>query len=317
MEHKYIKLVHNNPKHNEWFVVNWCLGNTCNYECSYCPSNLHNGSIKWPELESIKNFIDLVVKQTAPRKVYFEFTGGEVTLYKHFIEICQHVTQQGAKVGLISNGSRTLRWWEENKQYFDHVCLSFHPEFADAEHFQKVAEILHNDVRTHVNIMMSPEKFDYCYAVANKIKNLGNISMALQPLIHDFGDTLFDYTEQQQLIFNKQHELITKHIKFTKNFDYYRGAMRMVAPDGSEVVSSAHRFISEKTNDWSGWSCYAGVEQIIIDLGGRIYRGWCRVGERIGSIFDENLVLPTEPVLCNKTMCHCNFDIMSTKVVNS
>jgi MoaA/NifB/PqqE/SkfB family radical SAM enzyme len=274
---------------------------------------LHNGSIRWPDINKVKNFIKRVVDQVAPRKVYFEMTGGEVTMYRHFIEICQYCTELGAKVGLISNGSRTHRWWEESKPYFDHVCLSFHPEHADADHFIEVVKILHHDVRTHVNIMMSPEKFDFCYAVANKVKNLGDISMALQPLIHDFGDKVFDYTSSQQRVFDMQHELIVKHIKYTKSFDYYRGAMRKVYEDGNTVVSSAHRFISEKTNDWSGWKCFSGVEQIIVDLGGNVYRGWCKIGNRIGHVMDDELIVPTDPIICTKKMCHCNFDIMSTK----
>ena len=309
----YIKLIHSNENHNDWFVVNWCLGNTCNYSCSYCPPNLHNGKIPWPELDRVKRFIKRVVDQVAPRKVYFELTGGEVTMYKHFEEVCRYCTELGAKVGIISNGSRTLRWWEENKHLFDHVCLSSHPEHADTDHFVNVIKILNNDVRTHVNIMMSPEKFDHCYAVANRVKELGNISMALQPLIHDFGDTLFDYTPEQKVIFDKQHELITKHVKWSRSFDYYRGAMKKVYENGQTQISSAHRFISDNSNDWSGWKCYSGVEQIIVDLGGRIYRGWCKLGNMIGRVDDENLVIPTEPIVCSKTMCHCNFDIMSTK----
>ena len=54
MEHKYFKIEHSNPIHNDWFVVNWCLGNTCNYKCSYCPSSLHDGSNRWPTLDSVK-----------------------------------------------------------------------------------------------------------------------------------------------------------------------------------------------------------------------------------------------------------------------
>ena len=309
----YIRLEHSNPLHNEWFVVNWCLGNTCNFECSYCPEDLHNGTNPWPDPDVIKNFI-LQVKAAHPtKKLYFEFTGGEVTLYKHFIDICKFCTEQGVRVGFISNGSRTLRYWQENKQYFEHVCLSFHPEFAEEEHFINVVKELHNDIRTHVNIMMSPEKFDYCYAVANKIKNLGNISMALQPLVVDFGEVLYEYNDFQKKVFEKQHELIVKHIKHTKQFDYYRGAMRMVDTAGNHKVAGAHRFISEKANDWSGWKCYAGVEQLIVDMDGTIRRGWCKVGENIGNIHDATLLLPTEPVVCNKTMCHCNFDIMCTK----
>jgi MoaA/NifB/PqqE/SkfB family radical SAM enzyme len=313
MEHKYIRLEHANPDHADWFVVNWCLGNTCNYKCSYCPTALHDSSVRWPELAVIKNFIMNVKAQHPGKQLYFEFTGGEVTMYKHFIEVCQFCKEQGVKVGLISNGSRTVRYWEENKQYFDHVCLSFHPEFADPEHFIEIVKTINQDIRTHVNIMMSPEKFDFCYDVANRVKDLGDISMALQPLIHDFGDTLYDYTDAQKEIFSKQHELIVKHIKHTKQFDYYRGAMRAVNDQGQSMIAGAHRFISNKTNDWSGWKCYAGVEQLIVDMDGTVRRGWCKVGENIGNIYDRFLKLPKAPVICPKTMCHCNFDIMCTK----
>jgi MoaA/NifB/PqqE/SkfB family radical SAM enzyme len=313
MDHDYIRIEHSKEEHNDWFVVNWCLGNTCNYECSYCPASLHDGSNKWPEPNVIKNFIAKVKDHYFHKNIYFEFTGGEVTLYKHFTEICQYCSDLGIKVGLISNGSRTLRWWEENKQFFDHVCLSYHPEFADEKHFLSVVKLLHKDLRTHVNIMMSPEKFDSCYAVANKIKNLGNISMALQPLIHDFGTELYDYNDFQKKIFAKQHELITKHIKFEKDFAFYRGAMKVVLPDGSGKVVAPHHFIHLKINDWSGWNCYAGIEQLIVDMDGSIYRGWCREGDAIGKIDDPTIELPVEPILCTKTMCHCNFDIMCTK----
>lgn len=314
MDKQVIRIEHGNPNHKDWFVVNWCLGNTCNFSCSYCPEGLHNGSIRWPELHHVTNFILKLKNQYPDKKFYFEFTGGEVTMYRHFIELCEFCASNGVKVGLISNGSRTIRYWEENKKYFDHVCLSYHPEFSEVDHFVDVVKLLHNDVRTHVNIMMSPEKFDECYGVATKVKNIENISMALQPLIHDFGDTLYDYNEFQKKIFDKQHELIVKHIKYTKSFDYYRGAMRKVYDDGSEMPASAQRFINEKTNDWSGWSCYAGLEQLIVDMDGSYYRGWCKVGGKIGKITDAHINLLTEPITCTKTMCHCNFDIMCTKV---
>jgi MoaA/NifB/PqqE/SkfB family radical SAM enzyme len=313
MNHEYIRLEHAEPDNNNWFSVNWCLGNTCNFACSYCPTSLHNGSVKWPELDTIKSFISKVKNHHQDKGIYFEFTGGEVTVYKHFIDVCKFCTELGIKVGFISNGSRTLRYWEKNREYFDHVCLSFHSEFADPDHFIEVIKILHNDIRVHVNIMMSPEKFDYCFEFANRVKDLGNVSMALQPLIHDFGDTLYDYTDEQKAVFENQSQLLTRHIKFDKKFTYYRGAMRMVMQDGTTKVQAAHKFIADKTNDWSGWKCYAGVEQLIVDMDGSIHRGWCKVGKVIGHINDADLRLPKTPILCNKIMCHCNYDIMATK----
>jgi len=310
---KYIKLVHNEPHCEDWFVVNWCIGNTCNYSCSYCPSGLHDGSKGWPDPNTVKQFIAKIAEQTFPKKIYFEFTGGEVTLWKHFIDICQFCNDLNIKIGLISNGSRTIRYWEENKQYFDHICLSFHPEEADPKHFMEVIKTVHKDLRTHVNIMMSPDKFDECYVLATKIKDLGDLSMALQPLIHDFGDTLYDYTPTQNKIFEKQYDLIVKPIKFTKHFDFYRGVMKKIYTDQSEEVISGHRCIVEKSNNWFNWDCYAGVEQIVVDMDGEIFRGWCKEGGSLGHISDRDFHIPRDPVICGKTMCHCNFDIMCTK----
>lgn len=317
MNNIYTKIEHSTDAHNEWFVMQWCLGNTCTYSCSYCPPGLHNGSMKWPDVNKIKAFITRVKDHYYPKKLYFEFTGGEVTVYPEFLELCQFCKDMDVRIGLITNGSRSVRWWEENKHLFDHVCISFHPEEADPEHFIEVVNTLHDVVRTHVNIMMDPSKFDYCYDVAKRVKELGNISMALQTLIHDFGEVLYDYTEYQQDIIARQYELIVKDIKHTKSFEYYRGAMRVTYPDGSNERISPHSFISNKTNNWSGWDCYAGVEQLIVDMDGRIYPGWCKVGGPIGHINDTELNLPTKPILCTKTMCHCNFDIMSTKILNS
>jgi MoaA/NifB/PqqE/SkfB family radical SAM enzyme len=313
MERRYIKLVHADQTHNEWFVVNWCLGNTCNFACSYCPSILHNGSKKWPELEDIKSFI-LKVKETHPnKKLYFEFTGGEVTLYKNFLEIAQFCKSLGIHIGLISNGSRTLRYWKENKKYFDHICVSFHPEFSKKEHFLDVINCLSGSLRTHVNVMMSPSYFDICKSLVEDIIKIDNISVALQPLIVDFGDQLYDYSEEQMQYINNQ-DFLTRTIKHTVTFENYRGKMKRVFPDGTGKSVSVHQFISRETNNWQGWNCYAGVEQIIVDMDGSVYRGWCKVGGSIGKIWDQQLQLYDNPVICDKDFCHCNFDIMSTKI---
>ena len=44
--------------------------------------------------------------------------------------------------------------------------------------------------------------------------------------------------------------------------------------------------------------------------------GWCRVGGSLGNMKDpDNIAWPVDPVICNKSYCHCNFDIMSKKVL--
>lgn len=309
----YDKLEHFNVDHADYVVVNWCVGNTCNYRCSYCPDFLHSGSVPWPDLDVTIEFCKKVISHYKGKKLYFEFTGGEVTMWNGLIPLSLFLKEHGCKVGIISNGSRSLDFWNKIMPAIDHVCLSFHPEFSKDKHFTEVVQLCSQNIRTHVNIMMSPDKFNACYALATDIKNIKNISLALQPLVIDFGSQLYDYTSSQKDILDRQHDLVTKYITHDKKFDYFRGAMAMIAKDGKRIPKSPQRFISSSENNWQGWHCYIGVEQIVIDADGNIFRGWCLVGGKIGHVTDSDLLLPSTPVLCTKTMCHCNLDIMATK----
>jgi hypothetical protein len=310
-------LIHNNPDHSEWFVVNWCLGNTCNFSCTYCPEILHDGSNAWPELDVLKKFISRVYQQKPGKKLAFEFTGGEVTVYKHFEELCDFIKLRGGAVLFISNGSRTLRFWEGMKDKADHVCLSYHAEEGDPDHFFEVVKTLHTNMQVHVNVMMHPNHWPDCMNLAERIVDVPGVTIAIQPLIHDFGDKVFDYEPWQQVVFEEQYKLFQKRIKplegESKGFSV-RGAMREIERGKPKKVVQPHILISENKNDWSGWSCAAGVEQIIVDMDKTVWRGWCREGGLIGKIDDPDLTLPNDWVDCSKKFCHCNFDIMCTKL---
>ena len=316
----YNVLDHTHDSCRDWVVVNWNLGNKCNYTCSYCPDVLHDGSYGWNEFDVVIAFINKVIEHYAPRKIYFEFTGGEVTVWKHFMDMAQYIKEQGHDVGFISNGSRTVRWWNKNKEWFDHVCLSWHPEHADLEHYLEVVKLMSDTCRTHTNVMLhnDPELFAKGVILAERLRDeCTNISMALQPLIHEFGTVRFDYTEEQLEIIEQQHELYGAKVKHTKEYNIYRGSMDMIdTVNDLKQSSSAQRFIADNTNNWSGWDCLAGVEQIVIDYNGAVMRGWCKVGGAYGNIKNPNNIAfwrLEKPIRCNKDYCHCNFDIMCKK----
>lgn len=317
----YNRLDHHHESAKDWVVVNWNLGNMCNFKCSYCPSILNDGSFGWNDYEVIRSFIDACVEHYHPRRVYFEFTGGEVTLWKDFVKTAEYIKGIGHDVGFISNASRTIRWWEQHKDKFDHVCLSFHAEHSDPEHFLKVVEIMSKVCRTHVNVMMhyDPALWPVCQDVAERVISISDISLALQPLIIDFGEELYKYTDEQIEYIDKQWHLLGSKIIHTRDHskNLYRGSMDMIDDvNGLTQNSSAHRFINDKTNNWKGWDCWAGIEQIVIDFDGSIMRGWCRVGGHFGNIKRPEMIRwPDKPIRCNKSMCHCNFDIMTKKVL--
>ena len=313
--HDYVALEHGNINNLDYIVVNWCVGNSCNFACSYCPTYLHDASTPWPEIDQVKRFCTHIIDTHPNKKIYFEFTGGEVTVWPHFLELCIFLKQSGAFVGFISNGSRTRRWWEKALGHFDHVCLSFHSEFAKPDHFREIVELISTHAQTHVNIMMLPDRFDQCYELAQSLLSIPDISIGLQPLIVDLKDTLFAYTEEQSAILNNNYELISKHIRRTKEHKSFvvRGVMAQVYSDDNKRIVPAHTLITDSTNNWYGWKCYSGVEQIAVDMQGHVYIGWCIQDGPIGNIRDNNFQLPSKPVICKKTMCHCVFDIMSTK----
>ena len=310
---EYHKLEHEHQFAKDTVVVNWCLLNSCNYKCSYCPPYLHSGSAGRPDYDEVTKFCSSVIQHNEDKNVYFEFTGGEVTYWLDFYDLVQFLkSHDNVYVGVISNGSRNLGWWDDIKTQLDHACLSFQPEFSNRHHYIELAQLISSHMRTHVNLMMHPAYFDLCIEVVEEIvKVVPNVSIALQPLLVDFKDELYEYTQEQSEIIDKQFELYGSKVKWDTDRPIFRGSMKLVGEE-IEMTSSSHRFISEGVNRWKGWRCYAGVEQIVVDTDGRIWRGWCLEGGSLGYI-EDYVHLPEKPIICSRDYCHCNFDIMCTK----
>ena len=188
-------------------------------------------SVDYDEAET---FCSRVINHYDNKKLYFEFTGGEVTMWKHFPRLAEFLKSNGADVGLISNGSRTLRWWREHKKLFDNVSISYHPEQADLEHLVEVFTEIRRDLKTHCNVMMHPKKefFDKGIKLAKKIVRLSDITLALQPLIIDFQTDLYEYTDEQMEIIDNQVKLFCNKIRYSKEWPIYRGHMVAVNSDG-------------------------------------------------------------------------------------
>src|SRR4051812_1655542 len=102
----YKRLDHGQKSYSDYFVINWCFFSICNYSCSYCPTSLHDGKSRGLPIETVKEFCLKVLQAKKDKKVFFEFTGGEMTYYKSFVELFQFLKDQGAETGIISNGGR-------------------------------------------------------------------------------------------------------------------------------------------------------------------------------------------------------------------
>jgi organic radical activating enzyme len=314
----YMTLDHALDSSKEYFIVNWTLNNICNFSCSYCLPKLYDGSVKGVDLEVTKAFIARILILKKDKKVVFKFTGGEITYYPQIKELFSYIKENGGYTAIITNGSRSLEWWQEHYSLIDHACLSFHSEKGQTEHFYNVVSYLYNKIPVHINIMMIPEKFNDLLSFAKKLSSeIEGIGVAIQALFENFNGKIYPYNEEQIEILKKPDLKFATNLHFHQpeglKHNSFRGMMKKILKDGQEVTVSPEQLITNQENSWFGWYCMAGVENLVVGMDGSVRRGVCKMGGLVGFIQDPNLLLPTEAITCLVKRCTCAFDIMSTK----
>jgi MoaA/NifB/PqqE/SkfB family radical SAM enzyme len=156
------KIIKIEPIH-QYFNVNWMLGSFCNYNCSYCPDELHDTTSK-PH--------DLATMQTVWRNIYnkskhlqlpykISFTGGEVTANKQFLPLIEWLRSNYPEIttiGITTNGSASVTYYLKLAKVVESISFSTHSEFmVESEFFDKAIKINEVMIRPeksfHVNVM--------------------------------------------------------------------------------------------------------------------------------------------------------------------
>ncbi len=306
------KLVrHANPAHAKTVLVDWMIGNSCNHACSYCPSNLHDGTLRWQDARLIRDMFRQLHRHYVlglGQTVWLQFTGGEPTMHPQIVPLLSAATDQGFKVSLISNGNRTLRFWERVAGHLDAAILTYHSEFVDHAHFVEVAGFLAQSMPVHINVTLPPETFDTVFASAEEIgERIPDASISLKPLRKDFGDTLYPYSPDQLKRLETRITSIDREAETVP-----RTVMVREFPSGAYDIRRANAMIVAGQNRWKGMICSAGIESLRIHGDGSVTRAVCAADGRIGGL-GEQLDLPTSPVKCPRKACACVADILITK----
>ncbi len=308
-----VAIEHSDGSSSHYTHVEWMLGNSCTYACSYCPAKLHDGSIPWLDYDQVLDFIARLDAHYTRlgQTVWLQYTGGEPTLYPKFIPLLAACRARGWRQSVISNGVRTLRFWREAAAQLDYVILTYHVEFVDRDHFFAVVDQVRQDAAVHVNVTMLPARFDQCYQAARSLfERFEDITLTMKPLRKDFRDELYDYSAGQLELLRRQFGGRVR-VEGTAP----RTTMTKVFADGRRVQQRANAFIIRQENDWRGWRCAAGVEAVRIMADGQVYRSQCRVGGPLGRI-GEAVELPSGFATCDRDRCSCISDILLTKVRN-
>ena len=147
----------------KYFSITWMLGSFCNYDCMYCPPELHDDTSRPHDLETMqivwRNIYDKT--QHLGLKYKISFTGGEVTANKNFLPLVNWLRSTYADIALIvrtTNGSASANYYLKLARVVEAISFSTHSEFMIEEEFfdkaVKVNSIMISPNKSfHVNIM--------------------------------------------------------------------------------------------------------------------------------------------------------------------
>lgn len=82
--------------------------------------------------------------------------------------------------------------------------------------------------------------------------------------------------------------------------------------DGTSTEDNVNNITAREENRFLGWECWAGVQNITISNTGDVYRAICKVGGKLGNIYD-GFEMPTDTIICTKPDCVCAADVQLSK----
>lgn len=302
-------------------IVEWELGNTCNFNCSFCPDKYKSGSARFLDLSTYTQAIDKLTIEAAPKKLWVKLTGGEPTLYPKLIELMTYIKSKGHYTYLITNGSRTMRYWQELKdsKCADFIAFTYHAEQTDdVGHTIKTVQLF-EDVPTviAVNVTCVPKYFTESVNAFNRIKSECAAYINLQQVNDELGMT--KYTDEQKDILVKSSQTTTDRLSSKTKSDipqdhaYHSGTVKYIYNNGFVEVDQAISFIKRGKDDFFGYKCEIGMSNIRIEHE-TVKRAVCDAGET-WSVYDEGL-FRTEPVICPYHTCTCTLDFIIPKSIN-
>ncbi len=309
---RQVSIRHTYPAHANVVLVDWMLGNACSFACSYCPKSLHDGTVRWHKTDQIIALFDALKTHYADRlgrKVWLQFTGGEPTMHPRVVDLLRAASERGLAASLISNGSRTLRFWQSIVDHLDSVILTYHDEFVIHDHFIEIGRLLCAAMPVHVNVTMHPDRFDATFARAEEIgEAMPGATISLKPLREDFDTRLYPYSTEQ---LKRLETRITR--PKPRPAQAPRGVMTATGISGRSEQRRPNSFITHDQNHWRGYRCQAGLESLRVRGDGQIYRAVCSAGGSIGRLGGD-VDLPLSGILCDREACSCVADILITKI---
>lgn len=286
--------------HQDQIKIEWNLGKRCNYDCTYCPSSIHDNYSAHTPIDVLEKTVDRLSELGKP--VRLSFTGGEPTVHPDFEDLLEYCKRKNIFwINLTTNGTRPSRWYLNHEMFFNHIVFSMHFEYDWQRIVRTINEFYDATERDFfVNIMAHHNHMDHVRKVVKQFKEIG-IKYAIRRIRWTEGDhNIFDdlryHGDDLQWILEQD------------------ATAKPNCRVDNEHIIHANDIIKKHQNQFKNWSCNAGLESLMINWDGEVHRATCRVGGSLGNIYQGTFVVPTEPVICTRDWCTCAADIPLTKI---
>lgn len=292
---------------NNQILIQWNLGNTCNYSCEYCPEYLHSGDRLWPDINTVTKFLEMVRDKFPNKTINVEFLGGEVTLWNELINLLKFCKENNLKSFILSNGSRTVRYWKELAPYLAKVILTYHPHTIKSSHYEKIIKIcVENNVETISRLSLVDSKFEemmqYKLHLKEKYQHL-NVDLVLmmdKMRNKSYNGYFYNYTLDQ--INSVSTTPTSAESAYIAELD-----------DGTIEVYSLNQIRQQKINSFRGFVCNPEMSMINIDFNGNASTSLCGAKTRI-NIFQDPIEKLFSQSICQLDECTNPADIRTLKI---
>ena len=286
--------------HQDQLKVEWNLGKRCNYDCTYCPSSIHDNHSPHTDINILEATVDKLCEIGKPLRI--SLTGGEPCVHPDIEDLLDYFKRKDIFwVNLTTNGTRPANWYLQNEMYFNHLVFSLHFEY-DWQRVVRTINEFYDRTQTDffVNIMAHHDHMDSVRKVVKEFREKG-IRFAVRRIRWTEGDhNVFDDMRYDG---NDLEWIISQDATAKANCRI----------DDVEIMH-ANDVIKLHMNKYKGWTCNAGIESLMINWDGDVHRATCRVGGSLGNIYEGNFVAPSNPVTCDRDFCTCAADIPLTKI---
>ena len=289
--------------HQESVKIEWNLGKRCNYDCSYCPSSIHDNSSPHTDIAILKSAVDKLV--TLGKPVRISFTGGEPTVHPQFKELLRYCKNAGVSwISVTTNG--TLPYEFYSMLPVDQLVFSIHLEYDWQRVFNTLLQIVTvTDINVIAQIMAHHNHIEAAMMLRARCEQefIPNTVRRIR------------WTEGDHNVFDDMRYKPEDLQWIVKNEATVKPNTILMYKDKEEMLH-ANDVIKCNLNQYKGWACNAGIESLMINWDGDVHRATCRVGGSLGNIYTDTFTVPTDPINCTRDHCTCAADIPLTKVNN-